>query len=173
MVVVDRAKEIMSLEFRGKLGKPTGLGAEWLGWNEIGDEQTMVGYFQKRRGGIWETYLANGRVGFIEIGANELGGDTYYKKLSKRKPQKIVLLKHYWPDNFLRNAFVGTLSLGVGVLGEDYFAEISWQQVFANGVASWHDLTTLQKLYYNRLRYPTGQSGFTRYMSKYLGEHQT
>jgi hypothetical protein len=172
MVVVDRARDIMSFEFRGKLGKPTGIGAMKIGWNELGDEQNLVGYFQKRRGGIWDKRLENARIGFFELGANELGSDIYWYKMAHRSPQKIVLLKHYYPKQYALNSICGTLLLGQNGLGLDYENQKSWRAIFADGVQAWKDLTTGERLYYNSLRYPTGQSGFTRFMSKYMSDHR-
>lgn len=155
MVVVDPVKEAMCLELRGKFGKPTGIGAMWIGWNEIGDEQNLVGYFQRRRGGIWTKIFQNARIGYIDIGANQIGSDEFIKKMSQRSHQKIVLLKHYWPKN------------------TETEKRRAWRNIFADGVQAWKDLTTSERLYYNELKYPTGQSGFTRFMSKYLSEHRT
>jgi hypothetical protein len=47
----------------------------------------------------------------------------------------------------------------------------AWRDVFKNGVSTWHSLTTSEKQYYNDLKYPRGQSGFTRFMSKYLAQN--
>jgi hypothetical protein len=173
MVVVDRIKDVMALEVRGKYGRPIGLGAFLLGWNHLGDEDPLSGYFYVRKSGIWGRNQIHALIGFVAVGENELGNEIYIYKKTERPPQKIVLRLHYWPDNFAKNSLVGTLNIGQNFLGEDYFLEISWQQVFANGVASWHDLTTAERLHYTMLRYPTGQSGFTRYMSEYLREHRT
>lgn len=43
--------------------------------------------------------------------------------------------------------------------------------IFRDGVNAWKALTDNEKLVYNRLKYPYAQTGFTRFMSKYLKEH--
>ncbi len=48
----------------------------------------------------------------------------------------------------------------------------NWRGVFANGVIAWQALDTETKRAYNVLKYPTGLSGFNRFMKKYLKEHR-
>ena len=47
---------------------------------------------------------------------------------------------------------------------------LAWKAVFAIGVQAWKDLTDAERLVYNNLKYPKAQTGFTRFMSKYLKE---
>ena len=39
---------------------------------------------------------------------------------------------------------------------------------FAQGVLNWQGLTTEQKQFYNKLKYPTGMSGYNRYLRLYM-----
>lgn len=48
---------------------------------------------------------------------------------------------------------------------------VARNNIFADGVQAWKDLTDNERLYYNSLKYPYAQTGFTRFMSKYLKEH--
>jgi len=47
-----------------------------------------------------------------------------------------------------------------------------WRGVFGNGVLAWQALDLETKQAYNKLKYPSGLSGFNRFMSKYLKENQ-
>lgn len=94
------------------------------------------------------------QLGEMWCGWSELGDDDPYAGVYQRRPRKggeiIVKMRHAWPD-------CGHTSRQIYV-----------RSVFADGVASWQSLTTLQKQSYNRRKYPKGQSGFTRYMREYL-----
>lgn len=43
---------------------------------------------------------------------------------------------------------------------------------FANGVTAWRALSPSEQMYYNQLKYPHAQTGFTRFMSQYLKTHK-
>ena len=47
-----------------------------------------------------------------------------------------------------------------------------WNIVFKNGVTAWHALTDNERLAYNELKYPPAQSGFNRFMSRYLKDRR-
>ena len=49
--------------------------------------------------------------------------------------------------------------------------QLAIRATFRDGVAEWHSLTPTQKKVYNDMRYPYGQSGFTRHMTEYLKAH--
>jgi hypothetical protein len=49
---------------------------------------------------------------------------------------------------------------------------LAWKAVFASGVQAWKDLTDQERLDYNNLKYPSAQSGFNRFMTKYLKENR-
>jgi hypothetical protein len=51
-------------------------------------------------------------------------------------------------------------------------AQQAWRAVFTAGKEAWDALDTENKEAYNNLRYPPGQSGFNRFMSKYLKAHR-
>lgn len=50
-------------------------------------------------------------------------------------------------------------------------AETHRRDVFRDGVTAWHALTDSERLVYNNLKYPSAQSGFNRFMTKYLKSH--
>jgi hypothetical protein len=172
MVVINPATDVYSLEISGRIGRPAGLGDIICGWSSLGDEGELVGYFYKRRSGIWGRNNENAFVGFLNVGMNELGDEVYIFKRTHRPPPKIVLRNHYWGRSYSRGAFVGFFTIGENELGFDYPNQIAWRDIFAGGVSTWHGLTTSEKQYYNTLKYPSRQSGFTRFMSKYMSDHR-
>jgi len=48
MAIVDITNGPMSLEVRGRLGRPNELGAIWCGWSELGEYLPIAGIYQKR-----------------------------------------------------------------------------------------------------------------------------
>ena len=44
----------------------------------------------------------------------------------------------------------------------------AWRAIFRNAKEAWDELDTETREVYNKLRYPTGQTGFNRFMSQYL-----
>jgi hypothetical protein len=44
-------------------------------------------------------------------------------------------------------------------------------QIFREGVQAWHALDSQTKQAYNDLKYPSAQTGFTRFMTQYLKSH--
>ena len=153
MVVVDFGPLRHDISIRGKLGRPWGLGEHWFGWTKLGDKSPIAGYYQKRKAGEWVRHIDVAILGLLGLGNNFLGNDVLYTKNQNRGGQIIVKMRHYWPTN------------------KQTETQQNWRAVFANGVEEWHALTTEQKLYYNRLKHPARQSGFTRFMSKYLSEN--
>jgi hypothetical protein len=93
------------------------------------------------------------RCGYSKFGCSKEYGGIYHKRMSKNG-RVISRMRYYATPN------------------PQTEAQQNWRGVFANGVEEWHALTTSEKIYYNTLKYPTGQSGFTRFMSKYLSENQ-
>ncbi len=97
-------------------------------------------------------------LGEMWLGWSELGDDDpfagVYQKRRRRTGQIYVKMKHAWPDcgHTVRQA--------------------EMRSIFADGVTAWHALTTLQKQAYNKRKYPTGQSGFTRHMTEYLNANK-
>lgn len=49
---------------------------------------------------------------------------------------------------------------------------IAWKNIFKAGVIAWHALTDEERLAYNKIKYPFAQSGFNRFMTKYLNENK-
>lgn len=49
MAIVSTFEHVNSIEIRGKLGRPNGLGEMWCGWSECGDDLQIAGIYQKRR----------------------------------------------------------------------------------------------------------------------------
>lgn len=79
---------------------------------------------------------------------------SYSHTKAKRKCIKYIRCRPYWPRQNKTER---------------------WHEVhnnFANGVSAWHALSTEQKMYYNNLKQPFSQTGFTRFMSQYLKEHK-
>lgn len=98
-----------------------------------------------------------GRPNFLGchmLGLSQLGDSDERAGFYQRRPRKggqiIVKMKHYFPSP----GYTPT--------------QIANRSVFADGVAMWHTLTDLQKEGYNRAKYPTGLSGFCRFMREYL-----
>lgn len=90
--------------------------------------------------------------GWSEYGDdNEFAG--YYQLRRRPSGNYLVRMRPYWPTN------------------TETEARRAWRNVFASGVSAWHSLTAETKQEYNKRKYPTGQSGFTRFMSEYLKEH--
>jgi len=101
--------------------------------------------------------IPNG-FGATLFGWNEFGYDHikagYYQERPTRKGRIKVRSRHYWPKNPKTEN------------------QQAWRNVFAEGVQAWHNLTKEDKQYYNDLKYPQTQSGFTRFMSQYLEENR-
>lgn len=92
-------------------------------------------------------------LGWSQLGdVNKYSG--YYQRRSSKKGTTFTRCRPYW------NA-PHTTQRAVEVKNN-----------FATGVLAWHALSNEEKLYYNRLKTPWAQSGFTRFMSKYLREHK-
>lgn len=153
MVVVDFGPLRHSIMIRGKLGRPYGLGEHWFGWTKLGDKSPVAGYYQKRKAGEWVRHIDTAILGILGIGNNFLGNDVLYTKNQNRGSQIVVKMKHYWPTN------------------TETETRRAWRNVFATGVSTWKALTAEEKQYYNKLKYPARQSGFTRFMSRYLSEN--
>lgn len=96
-------------------------------------------------------------VGEFWCGWSVLGDDTEFVGYFQRRPRKtgqiIVRMRHYISPN------------------PQTSGQQLWRAVFAEGVEAWHALTAGERLTYNRLKYPARQSGFTRFMSRYLAQH--
>jgi hypothetical protein len=96
-------------------------------------------------------------LGEIWLGWSELGEDNiragYYQYHWNQRGKYFNKARFYWNPPHTTEA------------------AIAWKTVFAGGVQAWKDLTDEERLAYNRLKYPTAQSGFTRFMSKYLKDH--
>lgn len=89
------------------------------------------------------------KFGWSKLGyKNEKAG--YYQRHWNGQKFNWIRAKHYWPEN------------------TETETRRAWRNKFAEGVAQWHLLAPAKKLYYNNLKYPTGQTGFTRFMSEYL-----
>lgn len=153
MVVVDFGSLRHAIEIRGKLGRPNCLGEHWFGWTKLGDKSLVSGYYQKRKAGEWVRHIDIAILGLFGLGHGRLGNDVLYTKNQNMGGQIIVKMRHYWPTN------------------TETETRRTWRNVFAAGVSAWHGLTTGEKLYYNTLKHPARQSGFTRFMSRYLSEH--
>ena len=153
MVVVDTGKTGLFLQMRGMLGRPNGLGSHWLGWSELGDTNFYSGIYQRRRKGRLTRFDNTSILGLMHFGSNFLGNGKLYSKNRDAGRQIIVKMRHYCGENPRTET------------------QQTWRAVFANGVSEWHSLTTFEKEYYNKLKYPRGQSGFTRFMSKYLAQN--
>lgn len=77
----------------------------------------------------------------------------YYQRRKGKKGTIFCRAKPYWPvQNMTEN----------------------WQKNhdnFKNGVLAWRALTLEEQAYYNNLKTPHAQTGFTRFMSLYLKTH--
>ena len=92
------------------------------------------------------------RCGYSRAGCSkDFGG--YYQIRHRKRGTFVTRLRYYKPPNAQTET------------------QQTWRSVFADGVQAWKDLTTEDKIFYNSLKYPRGQSGFTRFMSKYLAQH--
>lgn len=92
------------------------------------------------------------RNGYSKFGTSKLWGG-YYQTRPRKSGTIQVRMRYYKPVSPRREP------------------ERAWQEIFATGVSTWHGLTTSEKQYYNKLKQPARQSGFTRFMSKYLSEN--
>ena len=97
--------------------------------------------------------LPNG-YGLAQFGWSEFGNDNeragYYQTRPRPKGRILVKMRHYWP------------------VQNPGSAEQDRRAYFAAGVASWQALDAAEKQLYNDLKYPTGRSGFNRYMSYWM-----
>ena len=91
-------------------------------------------------------------LGWSELGeTREVFGRYQVRTTGTRKT--VTRIRHHWPaDNPTTR-------------------QIEVRAIFADGVQAWHSLTSTEKAVYNDARYPLGQSGFTRHMTKYLKEN--
>lgn len=89
------------------------------------------------------------RFGWSEFGdSDSMAG--YYQRRHTRSGIKICRMRHYWPRQ------------------NPGPAEAARRANFAAGVAAWKALPDETKEMYNNTEYPVGQSGFNRYMSKWM-----
>jgi len=153
MAKIDIGKDVMCLQIWGKMGYPNGLGLMILGWSRLGEYLPLAGYYQRRHTGKmkWNQFMAV--LGLMKLGWNRLGDDRVRYELKRKSSQFCIRTKHYWPKN------------------PQTETQQTWRAIFSAGVTAWHALTASEKLYYNRLKFPERQSGFTRFMSKYLSEN--
>lgn len=97
--------------------------------------------------------LPNG-FGLIQFGWSEFGDDNeragYYQTRPRPGGRILVKTRHYWP------------------VQNPGSAEIARREHFADGVASWQALAPAEKQLYNDMQYPSGQSGFNRFMSYWM-----
>ncbi len=86
-------------------------------------------------------------------GLNMIQAGVYQRQMGKKGK---VLSRHRdnWPtNNRLEN-------------------QQAWRAIFRNGKQAWDLLDSETKQEYNNMRYPPKQSGFNRFMSKYLKENR-
>lgn len=88
-------------------------------------------------------------LGWSYVGDTMYQNGRYQVRRGKNGPIT-VQCRHYWPDN---NPTARQLAI---------------RQTFREGVIAWHALTPTEKAVYNNIRYPEGQTGFTRHMTWYL-----
>lgn len=92
--------------------------------------------------------------GWLRFGWSQFGDSNpysgYYQTRPAKKGRIIVKMKPYWP---VQNPGP---------------AEQARRANFAAGVAAWQALDTESKQNYNNMQYPSGQSGFNRFMSLWL-----
>lgn len=74
----------------------------------------------------------------------------YYQRRRGVKGEIIVRTKFYKPQN------------------PDSEAQLLARAKWASGVSAWHGLDESQKQFYRDLQYPTHQSGFNRFMARYM-----
>lgn len=48
MAIIKPFDIVHSLEIRGRIGRPNGLGEIWCGWSELGEDLKIAGIYQKR-----------------------------------------------------------------------------------------------------------------------------
>jgi hypothetical protein len=105
----------------------------------------------------WGKFGKPNGVGEFWAGWSEFGDENehagYHKRQWNRHGKCRSLTKFFWPV--------------VHITGP----AIARKTAFRNGVTAWHALTDSERLVYNKKRYPFSQSGFNRYMSKYLKSH--
>lgn len=117
----------------------------------VSNEKVVLGMQPRGRFG-YSAGVGFARCGRSKCGSSKLYGGIYHKRYSN-KGQVFSRMRYYATPN------------------PQTETQQTWRAVFANGVQEWHSLTTLEKEYYNKLKYPRGQSGFTRFMSKYLAQN--
>lgn len=154
MVVVNIKSGAHSLEVRGKLGRPNSLGNMFCGWSIIGDDDPVAGIYQRYHGYSRSYYTKNAVLSVLALADNFLGAEDIIIAQSREKGQIIVQKRHWICKN------------------NQHENQQIWRGVFADGVAEWKLLTPTEKQYYNKLRNPARQSGFTRFMSRYLALHK-
>lgn len=93
----------------------------------------------------------------VWLGWSKLGDTNfqagYYQVRKSKKGHIISLSRHYWPTD------------------RPTERQLLIRQIFRQGVVAWHDLTTLEKKKYNKMKYPPAMQGFGRFMRKYLKEN--
>lgn len=97
-------------------------------------------------------------LGFMKFGWSHFGYKNlkagYYQRHWNGIKYNWIRARHYWnPPHTTDRA-------------------VYWKNCFAFGVANWHALAPDRKAYYNGLKYPTAQSGFTRFMTQYLKQRR-
>ena len=152
MAIIDNIRDFPALQVRGKIGKPNGVGEHILGWTELGDIFRPAGIYHTRRRGKRRPQGDTSILGIMRLGNNYLGIKTQYRINRDAGRQMSVKMKHYVPTNPRTTK------------------QQTWRDNFRQGVTMWHSLTTKDKEHYNKLRYPERQSGFSRFMSRYLGK---
>lgn len=92
-------------------------------------------------------------LGWTQLGdQNDFAG--YYQRRANKKGTTFTRCRPYWnPPHTTERA-------------------LAVKNNFSAGVFAWHALTTEQKNYYNTLKKPHAQTGFTRFMSQWLKENQ-
>lgn len=105
----------------------------------------------------WGKFGKPNGVGEIWPGWSEMGDweprAGYYKRQWNGHAKCKTRTRFYWPKKHTSGP------------GFDRYT------IFRNGVTAWHALTDEERLVYNNLRYPFSQTGFNRFMSKYLKSH--
>ena len=150
MAVVNKAQEAKSVMLRGKLGRPNGLGAFVLGESWIADDFSYSGIYQKRHVARWRAKLHTAGLGALELGDNFLGNGLWQRAGRKQEGEEIVMVRHYIQNNPRTPA------------------QQAWRATFATGVSTWRGLTETQKQSYRDTKYPSGLSGFNRFMREYM-----
>ena len=92
------------------------------------------------------------RLGWTELGHHDEKAGDYQRHFNGVK-YNWVRTRHRWPSPHNDEKTVAR------------------NNVFRNGVLAWQVLDAESKAYYNGLKYPSAQTGFTRFMTQYLKSH--